>query len=388
MTYLSFTLKRIFKNKLNLIPFVLLSIFIPFMYIGVYNGAIYEVGGSEYSMQSELESVREDIPRFENLLSTGQLNEEEVQMTRENLKIAKEREKHLDAKVKAYESEQWDKFYQSDMALIDLMIEAVQSNNQLYDADLMETLKTNKEYAKYMSTTGVGFDTLFAPVQGFSYSIRVFNYFYPLILILLLSYFASFVYCASRVDGFDYEELLPESKIKKQMSRLFVGISIGFMIIFILLVLSLICGGIGSGLGGLKTPVLYYLSDGTTKFVSLTSLLLQFLILSVLGIMFIVNLISVLSRFISRRMTCFFVMFIFTAGLYWGSHEIVPLYPMTHLLPFTYLNPIQIVTQELMMTTSNAQVNFFFGTFVLVLSNLILVVLYYWINKCRKGVIK
>lgn len=387
MTYVFLTLKRVFKNKLNYIPFFLIAIFIPVMYVGIHNAAVDEVNGSEYSMQEELNSVREDIPIFENLLNSTELTEDEILQTKQNLTVAQEREKHLAAKVQAYQTKKWDQFYQSDVALIDLMINSVRQSPQMYGADLLGILDANQDYSEYMSTTGLGFDSRFAPVQGTSYAIKVFDDFYPIILILLLTYFASFVYCSSRVGGLDYEDLIPKSYLAKQMLRLLVGVIVGMIIILFLFGLCLLCGLIGSSIGGLQTPILFYTLEGTTKFVSIGSLLFEFLVLSILGMMLIVNLVAVFSRWMTKQMACFFVSLIVVGGLMWCVQEIAPLHSFMQFLPFTYLNPIQIVTQELMTTTSNPQVNFMFGTIVLVTSNLMLMGIYYWIQKRSKEVV-
>ena len=387
MTYVFLTLKRVFKNKLNYIPFFLIAIFIPVMYVGIHNAAYDEVNGSEYSMQEELNSVREDIPIFENLLNSTELTEDEILQTKQNLTVAQEREKHLAAKVQAYQTKKWDQFYQSDVALIDLMINSVRQSPQMYGADLLGILDANQDYSEYMSTTGLGFDSRFAPVQGTSYAIKVFEYFYPIILILLLTYFASFVYCSSRVGGLAYEGLIPKSYLAKQMLRLLVGVIVGMIIILFLFGLCLLCGLIGSSIGGLQTPILFYTLEGTTKFVSIGSLLFEFLVLSILGMMLIVNLVAVFSRWMTKQMTCFFVSLIVVGGLMWCVQEIAPLHSFMQFLPFTYLNPIQIVTQELMTTTSNPQVIFMFGTIVLVISNLMLMGIYYWIQKRSKEVV-
>lgn len=387
MTYVFLTLKRVFKNKLNYIPFFLIAIFIPVMYVGIHNAAYDEVNGSEYSMQDELNSVREDIPIFENLLNSTELTEDEILQTKQNLTVAQEREKHLAAKVQAYQTKKWDQFYQSDVALIDLMINSVRQSPQMYGADLLGILDANQDYSEYMSTTGLGFDSRFAPVQGTSYAIKVFDDFYPIILILLLTYFASFVYCSSRVGGLDYEDLIPKSYLAKQMLRLLVGVIVGMIIILFLFGLCLLCGLIGSSIGGLQTPILFYTLEGTTKFVSIGSLLFEFLVLSILGMMLIVNLVAVFSRWMTKQMTCFFVSLIVVGGLMWCVQEIAPLHSFMQFLPFTYLNPIQIVTQELITTTSNPQVNFMFGTIVLVISNLMLMGIYYWIQKRSKEVV-
>ncbi|WP_276886949.1 hypothetical protein [Allobaculum stercoricanis] len=387
MTYVFLTLKRVFKNKLNYIPFFLIAIFIPVMYVGIHNAAVDEVNGSEYSMQDELNSVREDIPIFENLLNSTELTEDEILQTKQNLTVAQEREKHLAAKVQAYQTKKWDQFYQSDVALIDLMINSVRQSPQMYGADLLGILDANQDYSEYMSTTGLGFDSRFAPVQGTSYAIKVFDDFYPIILILLLTYFASFVYCSSRVGGLDYEDLIPKSYLAKQMLRLLVGVIVGMIIILFLFGLCLLCGLIGSSIGGLQTPILFYTLEGTTKFVSIGSLLFEFLVLSILGMMLIVNLVAVFSRWMTKQMTYFFVSLIVVGGLMWCVQEIAPLHSFMQFLPFTYLKPIQIVTQELMTTTSNPQVNFMFGTIVLVISNLMLMGIYYWIQKRSKEVV-
>ena len=64
MKYHSFILKKIKKNWLNLIPFVLIAVFIVFIYASYRISAFNDINNPEHSGINDIERIKKDISVF------------------------------------------------------------------------------------------------------------------------------------------------------------------------------------------------------------------------------------------------------------------------------------------------------------------------------------
>ena len=132
-------------------------------------------------------------------------------------------------------------------------------------------------------------------------------------------------------------------------------------------------------MGNLSSPVLTYTLQGADSYVSILSVLPQFLLLVSFAIFFIVNFISVISLFARKHITCMLISLVIIVGCLVSATNIAQLQPYLHLLPTSYLNSFQIISGEFAFLTGNANANLLHGFLVLGLSNAILILLYYYI---------
>lgn len=210
---------------------------------------------------------------------------------------------------------------------------------------------------------------------------KVINSYLPILLTIMLIYILSSMYCSTYIDNLDMQKLIPLSSIKKQAMKLFSGCIVGVSIVLFISVLAILCGTIGNTFGSFHSPVQTYHVDGSSTFLPFLSYLPQLLFLLMLSILFIVNLVSVISIFVRKNMICLLI----SAIVLIGGVEIITnfssLYSYLHLLPTTYINTCKVITGELSYMLNNVDVNFVNGVIVLSVSNVVLFLLYAYIQR-------
>lgn len=384
MKYHSFILKKVKKNWLNLIPFVLIAAFLVFIYASYRISAFNDINNPEHSGINDIERIKKDILVFQDELEKFDETSKEYKISKENLAMAENRLKYLQQKVDAIKSSDWTEYYKNCLELTNITMSVVLENMGYYDDDFIEVLKLDQDYAKYMIENDLAFDSRFKPTQGISYSAKIMNDIFPFILSILLIYIMASVYCSTMIDNINIRELIPMSKFKNQAIHLLTGIFIGGLITIFVVIVSSLCGVFGNVLGSIQAPILTYSQQGMETYTSLSSILPQFLVLLLLSISFIVNFVSVISTLTRKNVKCLFISLVIIIGCILITTEIVPIRPILHLLPTTYLDSFKVVTGELSYITSNASINLLNGVISLTIGNVVLFILYCYLPKLIK----
>lgn len=383
MKYFNFSLKKVRRNKLILIPFILIMLFVVFLYVGSHETAYHGMTDPKYSGSQEIEKLNKDIDRFKNDIKKFEPSSQQYKLISKNLQMAETRENHLRQRLDAFNNKDWIEYYKNDLALTTITLEIVAQNEKDYSEDFFETLKVDQTYARFMIEHKLPFDDRFAPSQGMSYMMQVVNYFMPIFLSIILIFIVSSMYCSSFIDNMDIHRLIPICRLKKQSTRVLVGAVSGVGAIVFIILLSVLCGSIGNSFGNIDSPIATYTMQGADKFIAFRSILPQLVLLVSLSILFIVNVTSVIAVFTKKNITCMISALAIIVGGLWVVTEIVPIYPISHMIPMTYLNSLQVISGELILKVQNTNVNFFNGVIVLSLSNVILFVMYDRITTLR-----
>ncbi|MGX8835676.1 hypothetical protein ACWG0P_15875 [Amedibacillus sp. YH-ame6] len=380
MNFFSLLLKKVMLKKLNIVPFILITIFIITVYMFGQRGVAYVTNPQQFGEQ-KIQALKQNITAFEEDLKSSIPSSEAYEFALYNINIAEQRVELLQERLDAFNSKDWKKYYTSDEKLTKIDIKVTQENNDYYGEGLQEVLRLDQKFAQYMKTHNMGFDTRFIPTQGFSYMTSILNNYMPIILAVFIIFMSCNIYCSSFMDTMDIHQLVPISRLKKQSSKLLTGVSIGTLVFLFYIILSILCGSVGNTIGSFQSPILLYTIDSADKYISLLHVLPQLLILTVLSIFFLVNLVSIIACFTKRNLVCLVTCLAVVLSLMWASTSIAPLFPITHLIPTTYLNSLQVMSGELMHTTLNANVNFLNGVLVLGVSNISLFILYYFCSR-------
>lgn len=389
MSYFTFLMKKVYRKKRNIIPFVLLSIFIIIIYVGNQKSAFNDIKNPQYSGQSELKGVKKDLKMFQDELKHKNQSSEEYRQLTKNLSLAKEREKYLQNRLDAVHKKDWQDYYKNDADLTALMLQVVKADQADYEENTTKILQLNKEYAKYMADNHLHYDSRFSPSQGFSYMVQVADDFMPFLLVILMVFLLSTMYSSSYIDNMDIHFLIPSHYMKKQATKFMAGTLIGFLIIVFFSLLSIGCGWFGNSLGNFHTPVLTYTTQGATTFIPLINVVPQFLLLSMLSICFIANCISLVAALTKKNITCLILTLAILSGGMLITTYVVPLFPFMQFNPMTYLQTFKVVSGELLSITGNPNINFPNGVIVLILYNIVVYILYVCVYKQRmkRGVI-
>ena len=381
MNYSKFTLTRVWKNKFNIIPFILVAMLVIFMYYIDYSSAYGIMQNPQTSGEKNAEHLKEDMLRFEKEMTKYDESSKEYQMAKIDYNMAENRFTLTKQKLEAYRSGNWNEYYKNGLELTKITSHIIENDTAQYNEEFANVLSTYIQYDQYMIDYNLQYDTHFHYIQGVSRMIKVINYNLPILLTIMLIYILSSMYCSTYIDNLDMQKLIPLSSIKKQASKLFSGCIVGVSIVLFISVLAILCGTIGNTFGSFLSPVQTYHVDGSSTFLPFLSYLPQLLFLLMLSILFIVNLVSVISIFVRKNMICLLISAIVLIGGVEIITNISSLYSYLHLLPTTYINTCKIITGELSYMLNNADVNFVNGVIVLSVSNVVLFLLYAYIQR-------
>ncbi|MBS5722220.1 MAG: hypothetical protein KHW50_07590 [Clostridium sp.] len=376
--------KKIYKNKLNSIPVFIIILFLAFLYVGNLKSATIEFDlDSPVSIKEDINSTSEQIGLFENNLKSISLDSEEYINIKNDLNLAKERKECLENKLKAYKNRDWHQFYQNDIRLKKIDLEANKYESD-YDDEFLQTIKLNEKYSLYLYENKLGFDDRFTPVQGISYIILIVNNYLSIILIVMMAFILSYLYCSNYFNGIDISIIVPMKQVNRIMTKLMVGCFVGISVTLLVLIISGTLGSVGTEFGSLKSPILTYSVSGIGEYEPIRNFMMSWIIMSILSMLFISNVIFVLSVLLKKRTSCFFSSLLFLFACTWGCTKIAPIFSIVHLIPTTYLNCLQVLSGEIGYLTQNNNINALTGIIVLLVCNIVLTIINFSLMKMRE----
>lgn len=384
MNYFLINVKKIYKNKLNSIPVFIIILFLVFLYVGNLKSATIEFDlDSPISIKEDINSTSEQIKLFEKNLKSVSSDREEYINIKNDLNLAKERKECLENKLKAYKNRDWHQFYQNDIRLKKIDLEANKYESD-YDDEFLQTIKLNEEYFLYQYENKLGFDDRFTPVQGISYIILIVNNYLSIILIVMMAFILSSLYCSNYFNGIDISIIVPMKQVNRIMTKLMVGCFVGISATLLVLIISGTLGSIGTEFGSLKSPILTYCASGICEYEPIINFMMSWIIMSILSMLFISNVIFVLSGLLKKKTSCFFSSLLFLFACTWGCTKIAPIFSIVHLIPTTYLNCLQVLSGEIGYLTQNNNINALTGIIVLLVCNIVLTIINFSLMKMRE----
>ena len=384
MKYFLINVKKIYKNKLNSIPVFIIILFLAFLYVGNLKSATIEFDlDSPVSIKEDINSTSEQIGLFENNLKSISLDSEECINIKNDLNLAKERKECLENKLKAYKNRDWHQFYKNDIRLKKIDLEANKYESD-YDDEFLQTTKLNEKYSLYQYENKLGFDDRFTPVQGISYIILIVNSYLSIILIVMMAFILSSLYCSNYFNSIDVSIIVPMKRVNKIMTKLIVGCFVGISVTLFVLIISGTLGSIGTEFGSLKSSILTYSTSGIRTYEPIRNFMMSWIIMSILSMLFISNVIFVLSVLLKKRISCFFSSLLFLFACTWGCTKIAPIFSIVHLIPTTYLNCLQVLSGEIGYLTQNNNINALTGIIVLLVCNIVLTIINFSLMQMRE----
>ena len=384
MKYFLINVKKIYKNKLNSIPVFIIILFLVFLYVGNLKSATIEFDlDSPISIKEDINSTSEQIKLFEKNLKSVSSDREEYINIKNDLNLAKERKECLENKLKAYKNRDWHQFYQNDIRLKKIDLEANKYESD-YDDEFLQIIKLNEKYSLYQYENKLGFDDRFTPVQGISYIILIVNNYLSIILIVMMAFILSYLYCSNYFNGIDISIIVPMKQVNRIMTKLMVGCFVGISATLLVLIISGTLGSIGTEFGSLKSPILTYCASGICEYEPIINFMMSWIIMSILSMLFISNVIFVLSGLLKKKTSCFFSSLLFLFACTWGCTKIAPIFSIVHLIPTTYLNCLQVLSGEIGYLTQNNNINALTGIIVLLVCNIVLTIINFSLMKMRE----
>lgn len=375
MSYVKLCLKKVYKNWLTFIPFLCVLIFIIIMYLANYRFTSYRL--YDPHELKNIENIKNNVESYQRILE----NYDESSQTYKQAKRNLEQLEYSENRRLAYEENNWKEYYENDAKLTNSTLQDFKSIQGYNNEDVIKAINLHIEFNQYMMDHNFTNDTYLNSVLGISYMASILNEVFPILMLVLLIYLVTSMYCSTYINGMDKQNLLPLSHLKKQNSRMAAGIIIGVSVTLFITGSTIICGTVGTSLGSFNLPIMKYTIDGMDSYIPFITILPQLLLLLVFGITFVVNFISVISIFVRKYITCMLISLVVIVGFFVIAGDMAPLQSYLHLLPTTYLDSFKVMSGELLSLTNNSNVTFMNGVLVLCISNVVLFLMYRYLPK-------
>lgn len=378
----NFFLKKIIKNRINWIAFVLMvTVLCVVAYMNVRTVSHYKLE-SRLNMyvdkveeaisdsSSELEHMDKDTDEYkyakinrENLLNRHELNKKIIS-------FLKEKNWHAAYKLQAQiEDDNYEAATERDSGLSKELIMAIDRQGKLYHE--LSKLNIEEHYSDF-------------PTYGIDMMIGSATYLVPLIFILCLIFVLSQSFCDRYKDRIDIVNLLPYSKLKYCFRSILSGFGYALLTLLAFLAVSFLLGFFISGAGTLEYPHLCFSAEEQVYyFKPMGDVIIPSMILVILSIFVVVQTIYLISGIFMNKLSSLFISILVILGFLFGINSIQPIQTVAHLIPFTYLRGFDVYSGILNKILEKGNLNFDTGIIVLVASIVVLSALIFILEKSK-----
>lgn len=273
MNYSSFLLKKIYRNRVNIIPFLLIALSIIIIYISNHITAYYEITDPYSSGEEEIIQLDKDIYSLQQDMETYDSSSDEYTLASKNLDSMMQRKNLLQQKYDSITHHDWQSYYTSQLTLINITLETIESDHSI-SSDTYDIMKLQQHYFQYMLDHHLGYDDFFHSTQGISYMLQMMNDYLPFFMEILIIFIASMIYCSSFQNNLNIHQLIPISCFSKHIIKLLTTTLIGILVVVFIQFIAYLCGVIGNSSGHFDSPILIYSLQEAKGYVSFASMAL------------------------------------------------------------------------------------------------------------------
>lgn len=368
-----FLLKKVFKSRLN---WIILALFVSGLGVTFY---LNSRTANSHSLESELETslVKDEriINEYEEKLSQiSDTNSEEYQIAKNNLDGQKN---HLTQKTEILtllKEGRWKEAYYLQWQDEEKSYEIL-SKEPTASSDLKMAVDRERKIYQALYPLNIKAHTLEFPTHGIDQIIWILEAIIPTLFVIAIIFMLTQLFAERYQNHLDTAQLYPFSKVAFSMSSL--GVGVGYVTVLFIGIsgFSFLVGSLISGFGQLDYPYPFYsltnqeVTIGTIQDVLFPSLLLTFLVFIV-----IVEVVYLIAYFFKQKMPVLFISLIGIVGLLFGIQTIQPLQRIAHLIPFTYLRSVEILSGRLPKQIDNVNLNWGMGVVLLPCTIILLLV--------------
>ena len=328
-----FLVKKVFKSRLNVIIVALLAIVISIAFY--MNSRTAQNLSLESQLQSNIVKNEQMIKENEDTLSKETDSEsEKYQFTKNNLELNQnqlEERKHI---LSLLEQQKWKEAYYLQAK---------------YEEKIFGRISIDQ--VVWILTTII-----------------------PTLFLISIIFMLTQLFTDRFKGNLDTAKLLPFSKVKFAISSLGVGVVYVMAVFIAICGISLILGIFNQGLGTLEYPFpIFDLMKQEILIVKIQDILFRSLALEFLVFIVIVEVVYLISFFFKQKTVALFISLISIGGLVFGINVIEPLQRVAHIIPFTYLRSVEILTGRLPQNIQNAQLS---GSMGLTIIPIIMIILF------------
>ena len=367
-----FLLKKVFKSRLN---WIILALFVSVLGVTFYFNSRT---ANSVSLESELETrlVKQEriINEYEEKLSQiSDTSSEEYQFAKENLDLQKN---HLTQKTEILtllKEGRWKEAYYLQWQAVEKSYEIL-SKEPTASSDLKMAVDRERKTYQALYPLNIKAHNLVYPTHGIDQIVWILELIIPSLFVVAIIFMLTQLFAERYQNHLDTAQLYPFSKVTFAISSL--GVGVGYVTVLFIGIsgFSFLVGSLISGFGQLDYPYpIYSLVNQEVTIGKIQDVLFPGLFLAFLAFIVIVEVVYLITYFFKQKMPVLFLSLIGIVGLLFGIQTIQPLQRIAHLIPFTYLRSVEILSGRLPKQIDNVNLNW--GTGVVLLPCTIILLL-------------
>ena len=359
-----FLLKKVFKSRLN---WIILALFVSGLGVTFYFNS---QTANSVSLESELETslVKHErvINEYEEKLSQiSDTSSEEYQIAKNNLDGQKNLSTQKTEILTLLKEGRWKEAYYLQWQDVEKSYEIL-SKEPTASSDLKMAVDRQRKTYQALYPLNIKAHTLEFPTHGIDQIIWILEAIIPTLFVIAIIFMLTQLFAERYQNHLDTAQLYPFSKVTFAMSSL--GVGVGYVTVLFIGIsgFSFLVGSLISGFGQLDYPYpIYSLVNQEVTIGKIQDVLFPSLLLTFLAFIVIVEVVYLIAYFFKQKMPILFLSLIGIVGLLFGIQTIQPLQKIAHLIPFTYLRSVEILSGRLPKLIDNVNLNWDMGLVLL-----------------------
>lgn len=359
-----FLLKKVFKSRLN---WIILLLFASVLGVTFY---LNSQTANSHSLESELETSVVKYERIinENEVKLSQMSDtssEEYQSVKSNLDLQKNFLTQKKEILNLLKEGRWKEAYYLKWQDEEKNYE-VMSNEPTASSDFKMAVDRQRKIYQALYPLNIKAHTLEFPTHGIDQIVWILEAIIPSLFVVAIIFMLTQLFAERYQNHLDTAQLYPFSKVTFALSSLGVGVGYVTVLFIGICGFSFLAGSLISGFGQLDYPYpIYSLANQEVTIGKIQDVLFPGLFLAFLAFIVIVEVVYLIAYFFKQKMPVLFLSLIGIVGLLFGIQTIQPLQRIAHLIPFTYLRSVEILSGRLPKQIDNVNLNWSMGLVLL-----------------------
>ena len=359
-----FLLKKVFKSRLN---WIILALFVSGLGVTFYfNSRTANSVSLERELETRLVKNERVINEYEEELSQiSDTSSEEYQIAKNNLDVQKN---HLTQKTEILtllKEGRWKEAYYLQWQDEEKNYERI-SNTPTSSSEIKMGADRERKIYQALYPLNIKAHNLDYPTHGIDQIVWILELIIPSLFVIAIIFMLTQLFAERYQNHLDTAQLYPFSKVTFAMSSLGVGVGYVSVLFIGICGFSFLVGSLISGFGQLDYPYpIYSLVNQEVTIGKIQDVLFPGLLLAFLAFIVIVEVVYLIAYFFNQKMPVLFLSLIGIVGLLFGIQTIQPLQKIAHLIPFTYLRSVEILSGRLPKLIDNVNLNWDMGMVLL-----------------------
>ena len=359
-----FLLKKVFKSRLN---WIILALFVSVLGVTFYFNSRT---ANSFSLESRLETriaanERAINENEEKLSQISDTSSEKYKIAKSDLDVQKNLLTRKTEILTLLKEGRWKEAYYLQWQAVEKSYEIL-SKEPTSSSDLKMAVDRQRKIYQALYPLNIKAHTLEFPTHGIDQIVWILEAIIPSLFVIAIIFMLTQLFAERYQNHLDTAHLYPFSKVTFAMSSLGVGVGYVSVLFIGISGFSFLVGSLISGFGQLDYPYpIYSLVNQEVTIGKIQDVLFPGLFLAFLSFIVIVEVVYLIAYFFKQKMPVLFLSLIGIVGLLFGIQTIQPLQKIAHLIPFTYLRSVEILSGSLPKQIDNVNLNWSMGMVLL-----------------------